>query len=218
MPEKKIKLTKGNLSKKFQTFKKKLGSREYKRTILVALLVFLLAAGYVVARKFLVVATVNGHNISRLALIKELEKNDGQQTLDNLITQELIAQAATNKSITVSEDEVNKEIDFIKKSVETQGMTLETALAYQGQTMDDLKETIRLKINVEKILGQDVAVSEEEISKYYDDNKSLFTDKTLDEVKDQIKDQLSSDKLSQKFQEWLTDSKGKADIKYFTSF
>src|SRR5688572_16109970 len=43
-------------------------------------------------RGVFVAATVNGKPISRLALVKELEKQNGKETLNSLVTKELIFQ------------------------------------------------------------------------------------------------------------------------------
>lgn len=218
MASKKLGPIKTKLSEKVKLLKAGLLTKKARNILIAGFIVLLLLTAYGLGRKFLIAATVNGHPISRLSLIKELEKQQGQQALDNLITQDLISQEAKNKGISVTDAEVQEEVDKIKTMVEAQGTTLESALAFQGQTIDDLKETLYLKRKVEKLLGDDIAVSDDEISKYYDDNKSVFEGKKLDEVKAQIKDQLVQEKLTSKFQEWITDVRGKADIRYLLSF
>lgn len=179
----------------------------------VAILVF-----FYFTKSLFIAALVNSKPITRFSLIKSLEKQGGQQALDNLVIKELISQEAKKKGIVVKEEDIQTEIDNIRGVVEEQGSSLEAALAFQGQTMDDLKDTLYLKLNVERILGDQVSVSEEEITKYYEDNKTTFGTNKLEEVKDQIRDQLIQERLGTKFQEWITEVKNNSNIKYFVNF
>ena len=49
------------------------------------------------SRGLFVVALVNGEPISRIEVIKALEKQGGKATLDSLVTKKLIAQEARSK-------------------------------------------------------------------------------------------------------------------------
>ena len=72
---------------------------------------------------------------------------------------------------------------------------------------------------IEKILGKDISVAEEEIKTYYDENKAyLAQDKSFDELKGSISQQLRQQKLSEKVAPWLKDLRAKANIKYFLQF
>ena len=51
------------------------------------------------AKNIFLAALVNGTPIARLTVIKELEKQNGKRTLDSLITQQLIFQAAKKKNL-----------------------------------------------------------------------------------------------------------------------
>jgi hypothetical protein len=72
---------------------------------------------------------------------------------------------------------------------------------------------------LEKILSTNIAVNDQEIKDYIAANsKYLPTDLTQDALNAQVKDQLIQQKLSQEYQTWITDVKGKAKILYFVNY
>ena len=198
--------------------KKKLFSAINRKYLILGSAIFAIFVFFYFTKSLFIAAIVNGKPITRLALVKSLEKQGGQQALDGLVTKELIGQEAKKKGINVTDAEVTAEVDRIRKVVEAQGSSLEATLAFQGQTLKDLEENLYLKINVERIFGSEVSVSEEEISNYYEANKTLFSDQKLEDVSGQIKDQLLQEKLGTKFSEWITEVKNNSKIKYLVSF
>jgi foldase protein PrsA len=96
---------------------------------------------------------------------------------------------------------------------------LEAALAAQGQTKADFAVQMKIQILLEKMLGKDVSVTDEEINTYFTENKDTF-DKgaTLESEKEEIKNVLLQQKLSEKLQSWLTNLQSKAKIIYFIKF
>ena len=188
-----------------------------KRLLLLAL-VLALAGGLYLSRGIFFAALVNGSPVTRLEVVKELEKSSGKQTLDNIVTKKLILQELQKKNITVSDDDVNKEIDSIKKSLEGQGANLDQLLLEQGQTMESLRENVKIQKGIEKLFESEVTVSDEEIKSYYEDNKAAFGEKTFDELKEDIKKQLFSQKLSSKYGEWVAKVKSDAKIQYFVNY
>ncbi|KKQ24679.1 MAG: Foldase protein PrsA [Microgenomates group bacterium GW2011_GWC1_37_12b] len=201
-------------STNLKTSKLKL-SRKY----LVILLLLVLAGGIYLARGLFVVATVGGFPITRFQIIRELEKESGKRVLENIVTKELINQEVKKKNITVSDEDVQKQIDEIKKGLEAQGTTLEAALTTQGQTMNDLKANIKLQKSAELLLADKTAVTEDDVRKYYDENKDTF-DKTAkyEDLKAQIESQLKSQIFQTEIEKYLTDLKAQYKINYFVSY
>ena len=162
------------INKYLQEFKK----NKKKRTSLIILLLLILLAIFVYKNVGLfVVASVNGKPISRIALIKELEKQGGKQVLDSIITKQTILGEASKKKIAVSDKELSDKIDEVKSDLEKQGTDLESVLKYQNQSMEDFKDTIKMRLIIEKLLADKVKVSGEEIKEYYDKNKDMFDKK-----------------------------------------
>ena len=204
------------INKYLQEFKK----NKKKRTSLIILLLLILLAIFVYKNVGLfVVASVNGKPISRIALIKELEKQGGKQVLDSIITKQTILGEASKKKIAVSDKELSDKIDEVKSDLEKQGTDLESVLKYQNQSMEDFKDTIKMRLIIEKLLADKVKVSGEEIKEYYDKNKDMFDKtKTFEELKDDIKDQVYQGKLSQEYKKWIQDIRSSAKINYFVNF
>ncbi|OGD63744.1 hypothetical protein A2160_03650 [Candidatus Beckwithbacteria bacterium RBG_13_42_9] len=184
-------------------------------------IILLLALAYYYKNLF-VVAMVNNQPITRLAVISELEKKQGKQALDNLVTESLIIQEAQKQKVSVTTAEENNELTKIEDSLKSQNMTLEQALQLQGMTKDDLLKQIKIQKIIEKILGKDIQVTDDEVNKYLEDNKDSMpknpTQDELNKLKDNVKQQLIQQKLGEKFQTWLDDLKSKAKIDYFLNY
>ena len=188
--------------------------KDKKRTVTIAALVLgITITGYFLYKN-LIVAWVNGSPITRFEVIKLLERQGGRQALDNLITRKLISQEARALNISISQEEINVEIDELKSTLEESGTSLEDALALQGQNLGGLTQDIKLQKLVEKILAENIAVSDEETSKYFEENRDFFDeDATIEEVSDQIKEQLKQEKLTTAFNDLLAELRGGASVK-----
>ncbi|CAM3463928.1 peptidylprolyl isomerase [Paenibacillus lupini] len=117
------------------------------------------------------VATVNGVKISKDKLYDSLVKQGGTSTLDNMITQELIDQAAKDANVTVTEADIDKEIANLKKSFGSEDEFQQT-LAQYGMTEDSLREDAGTQVTIRKILEPQVKVTDDEIKTYFDQNKA----------------------------------------------
>jgi parvulin-like peptidyl-prolyl isomerase len=184
----------------------------------VAVLVLILALAYA-AKSLLFAAFVNGRPISRISLIKALEAQGGQSVLDNLVDKELIYQQAKRQKINVTQAEIDEEIKSIEDLLKGQNLTLEQALEARGETRASLIEQIKLQKMVEGALSSKITITDEEVSKYFNDNKELFgEDPKLDDVSADIKDQLYQEKLSQEYSTWISDLRSNAKIIYLLEF
>jgi foldase protein PrsA len=189
-----------------------------KAAIVILVLVILGALAYNFKQLFIVVL-VNWKPITRLAFDRQLEKQVGKNFLENEIDRQLILQEAAKQKVGLQNAEVDDKIREIQKQVESRGSKLEDLLSLQGQTVESLKDQLKIQLLIEKILGKDISVAEEEIKTYYDQNKaSLASDKSFDELKSSISQQLRQQKLSEKVAPWLKDLRAKANIQYFLQF
>jgi len=216
-----------NLKDKFRNIKKTsisylkgIRKNPKKKWTFISVFVIALIAIFVYANLGLFVAgIVNGQPISRLRLVKELEKQGGNQVLDSLVTEKLIDQEAKKNGITVTQSDIDNEISAIEDQLKAQGTDLDTALAFQGQTREDLGQTLRVKIIVEKILGNKISVTEDEIKSYFEENKTSFpANSTLESVKDQITSILSQQKLTDEYQKWLSEIKANSKVDLLVNF
>lgn len=192
----------------------KIASKNRKKLIISATFIVILFAAFKFQSLFLA-ASVNGKLITRYSLDKQLESLYGQQVLEDLITKEIIKQEAQSQNITVGEEEVKEVIANLRETLESQNTTLEDALAFQGQSMEELGENIRVQKMVEKLIADKIAVADEDVLGYYDENDGIYEDKDFDDVKDEIRRQLEAEVLSNEASKWLTEIKDKANVKFF---
>lgn len=119
------------------------------------------------------VASVNGTDISKDELYNELVSLGGESTLNSMITMKLIDQEATKANVSVTEQDVNAEIETLKTQYGGEE-GLNTALSQSGMTMDSLKKNTEVQVKIRKILEPQTTVKDEDISAYYEENKATF--------------------------------------------
>ena len=170
-------------------------------------------------RSFFVVALVNGKPISRFGFDRTLEKQGGKQVLNNIVTEMLINQEAKKQNVTANKADLDQKFTEIDNQLKAQGQTLDAALTANGETRADFDSQMKTQIVLEKILGKDVSVTDQEISDYFTKNKATYAkDATLASEAATIKSTLLQQKLTDKLQPFLTDLQSKAKIIYFLKF
>lgn len=176
---------------------------------------FLLAQKY---RSLFVAGMVNTRPITKWELSKRLEERYGKVAFDEIVTEVLIQDAAKKNGITVSTKEIADEMAENEKTYGGKDALREMAKTAGITTDKQLNDFFELKLTVKKLqdkLFQETA-SDEEIKKYFDENKDLvYKDKKFDEVKEEIKNQLIQQKVSQKFSEWFGKLRQDAKINSF---
>jgi len=205
-----------DLSPTKETSRKKISKKALMVSLVAALLVG--GAAYRLKDQF-VVAMVNGQPISRLALIKELENQAGKNTLEALVTKTLVLQEAEKQGVTVGDEEVDQEIARIEEDVSAQGQDLTQVLGMQGISREDLREQIRIQKIAEKIVGEGIEVTDEEVENYFAENGDSFPeDADTEELKKNIRQSLEQQKLTEGINSWVTALRDSAEINYFKKF
>ena len=211
------------MAKKEKTVKKDITSnlivRPPKKVFLLGL-IFLLVLGFIYfSVRFLLVASVNGQLIDRLTIIKKLEKQGGEKTLDVIILKMLINQEAKKRKVTVSQEDIDAEIQKIETNVTAQGSTLNQLLQQQGMKKSDLTEEVKIQLLVSKMVGDNINVTDKEVDDYIDSQKIQISPNPDQEFpREQIKQQVKQQKLQQKIQTFVADLKTKAKISYFIKY
>jgi len=189
-----------------------------KRLIIILGIVIVLALLFNFKHLF-VAATVNNRPISRFALDKELEKQAGQQTLENMIVESLILQEAAKRNVDASSSKIAEKIKEIEDQLAEQGANLDVLLESQGQNREDVAKQVKIQLIIEEILGQDIEVTEEEIQADFEENKDFYPEGSIfEELKGQIEENLRQNKIGEKFQTWIEELKQEAKINYFLEF
>lgn len=190
-----------------------------KRNILILLGIIIVVGVFYYFKGLFVAALVNGQPITRIAIIQELEKRGGKQTLSSLVTQSLILQEAEKKNVIVTQKEIDEEVKKVEDNLKKQGQKLDDALAFQGLTKEDFIKQIRIQKLVEKMLSKDIKVTDKEINDYMEQNKgNIPKDMTPSEVTASARLQLQQQKLGSKAQAWIADLQAKAKIQYFVNY
>jgi len=185
---------------------------------LVIIVVAVLAILYFLKSLF-IVAIVNNRPISRFGFDRALEKQGGQQVLNNIVMEMLIQQEAKKQNVTANKADLDQKFTEIDNQLKAQGQTLEAALTANGETRADFDSQMKTQILLEKMLGKDISVTDEEINTYFTENKATFAKgATLASETANIKSTLLQQKLSDKLQPWLKDLQSKAKILYFIKF
>jgi len=221
-PKKTMKKTNSNSSKTTVTEKIKntesIKSVLNKQTIAILVVVALIGLAYIFRGDF-VAAMVNGQPISRLKIVREAEKMQGSQILENYVMEALIEQKAREKGIQISDEVVDAQIEEIKQSVADQDQDFDQLLSLQGLTMEELERQIRMQQMIEVMVGADIEVSDEQVAEYLENNKDFLPeDMEQDELEELAKQQLQQQEMSQKYQEWMDNLKQEANLKYFVGY
>lgn len=205
---------------KYQLIKFKIPKISLKnKTFKTVAIILFIGTLLVLTKSLFVAAIVNGIPISRVKVVKELERQGGTNVLNTLIDRALIFQEARRVGVKVSDAAINTQIASIEETLKGQNLTLEEALAARGQKKEDLIDQIRIQKTVEAILAQKINVSEEDISKYFEENKELLDEGAkLEDVKEDIRGQLFQQKLNEEYGKWIEGLKAKAKIYYLVRY
>lgn len=120
------------------------------------------------------VATVNGKNITKDRFYDSLVSVGGKQTLENLIYEELIQQEADKAGIKVTDADIDKEIEKIKKNMGGSEEELIKQLESSGMTLESLRVQMVPQLNLRKILEKEVTVTDDEMKQFFEENKAQF--------------------------------------------
>ena len=196
-------------------------TKTFSKKTLVILLAIVLAAGIgtIMAKRYknlVIVGKVNGLIVSRWELEKALNDRYAKTVFDDLASTTLLKQLAKTNDIVVSRDELKKEIEATETRLGGKE-ALQATLDRLGYSQTRFEEEMKTQVTVRKLAEKlfKIEVTDQEVAKFYDDNKTLFPDKTLDDVKLDIFQNLTEQKLQQQFTTWFQEEKGKAAIQSY---
>lgn len=135
-----------------------------------------------------VVAVINNEAITSIQLDKALAAaepgtpaiDERRQVLERLIEESLMRQRAAEIGLTVSDDEVEAAVQDVLRQNRLSKEQLDAALAQQGITPDDYRQSLRRQILRFKLVGREVQglieVSSREIQDYYAANSAAYSE------------------------------------------
>jgi SurA N-terminal domain len=142
-----------------------------------------------------------------------------KQALDMLVNTELLKQEAASRKIVVTDEDVDKRLESLKKDVGGEDV-LKQRMQQFGVDEKSLRHDILSELTIQALLDQvfkekNIAVSDEEIKTFYDQAASQGgTGKMpkMEEVRDQIEKQLLSGKQQQVVTSFIEELRKKATI------
>ncbi|MGE7919271.1 peptidylprolyl isomerase [Viridibacillus sp. NPDC093762] len=120
------------------------------------------------------VAKINGVKITQSELNKELVSQYGTDVLSTLITNKVIELEAAKKKITVSDKEIQAELDDLQNSYGGQE-AFEAALESNAMTLQDAKDNIKTYLTTTKLIEPTIDITEKELKNYFKENKDTFS-------------------------------------------
>lgn len=194
------------------------GVRVKKSQVLVLIAVVLLLLLAYIFRSLFVAALVNNEPITRLEIVKQLERLGGNQVLNSLVAQKLIMQEAKKKGLVASDKEVDAQIKIEEEQYKKQGQSFSDALKAQHMTLPEYREQIRFEKTVPKLLGK-IEISDKEIDDYLKQNAGLFPAGTdPKQQREQVKQTLIQDKSRAKVQELIGKLRQDGKVLFFVSY
>jgi len=172
--------------------------------IALSLGIILLITLFFLKRDWFIAATVNGSPVTNLELQQRLNEEYKEQALDQLVNDKIVFDAAAQKGIIVSDQEVQDRL----KEFETRfggSENLDNLLKQQGMTRASLSKRLKPEIALEKLYASEATVSAQEIDDYIRENSTLFASKDPAEQKTEAEQSIKNQKLQKiifdKFQE-----------------
>lgn len=101
-----------------------------------------------------VAATVNGEDISVSKVSEIAMRMAGANIVENLINNALVDQEAKKQKLDVTPEEIDAKINEIRDQMKP--MVLEDALKQRHMLMSDLRDNIRVRVEIEKLLAKNL--------------------------------------------------------------
>ncbi|EKD68033.1 MAG: PpiC-type peptidyl-prolyl cis-trans isomerase [uncultured bacterium] len=175
--------------------------------ILGIVILFLVALN----RGWIVSAIVNGKPIFRWTVNSTLMSRFGKQTLENMITETLIANEAKKENIVITQKEIDAKEQEVLKSFGG-NVTLDEVLKFQGMTKADFDEQIKLQMLLTKIIGKDIKITDEEVATYRTNNSTSLVATEEASLQAEAREAILTQKVGEKIQPWFTELRSKAKI------
>jgi len=134
-------------------------------------------AGMIGSRK---IATVGSVTLTEADWTRELKNKYGKLVLDRMIDREVIEGQAKKNGISVSEEELEREVNQLQDRFPNQKEFLEGMMSGETESaQQEMKDEIRYYLLLEKLATMDIHISEEEMFRYYEQNREKYNQPTL---------------------------------------
>lgn len=101
-----------------------------------------------------------------------------RQVLEQFITDKLLESEVREAGISISDEDVNRYIEQVKKNNRLSDEDLKTALAREGQTLDSYKVSVKAEMEKSEIIDRQVkrkvTITDEDVERYYKANPNKY--------------------------------------------
>lgn len=139
------------------------------------------------------IAKVGNTGIRQSALYNKLETSYGNQTVQEMVSEQMITDAAAKYHVTATQSQLSTALSSLEAQYGISNSSeLGLFLAQNGLTQADLNRILKLQVLEQNLSQRNVKVTNAEIQSYYTKNKSSFipsgkkTPQPLSQVKSQI--------------------------------
>lgn len=181
------------------------------KLVFFAVLVIGLIGLFLTNKGLLLAAVVNGKPIFRWELNKAMTERYGAQTLEGMVSERLIAEEAAKANVSVSQDEIDTKEKEIVRGLGGD-VSIEEVLQYQGMTKEDFDNQIKLQLTVQKLLGKDIQITDNDINNFIATNRAMLSATVPAELQEEARAAILEMKIGEKIQPWFTEVKQKASI------
>lgn len=185
--------------------------RSYSRFVFLIILVLALVGVFLTNRGWFLAAVVDGKPIFRWELNRVLTSRFGQQTLEGMISEMLIADAAKEANVQVTDAEVAAKQQEIVASLGG-NVSVDDLLKYQGMSKVDFDNQVKLQLTVQKILGKDLAITEADIDAFIASNRAMLVATTPAGMRDEARQAILDQKIGERLQPWFEQLKQEAQV------
>ncbi len=171
------------------------------------------------------IATVNDHRIT----LKDIQENPNfRRVVDETIMKILFTDAAAEKGITVSEEQVDEEIERMREGLGGE-KAMQEYLKAEGRTMQDMREYFEFTQLIMALLESKVEATDEKVRAEFEMNPDFYRRQyarehnltvdeaenlTFEDMKDYLIEQYKRNMSGQLFEPTLNELKAKANIEY----
>jgi len=120
-----------------------------------------------------VVASVDGEKITKDELYTVLAGQYGSRVVDSLITNKVIELEAKKQNVTVSDDEIQEELEAFIESFGGEEY-FNSSLESSGISLSDFKYDIKIFLLTKKLMEPTIEITEDELKEYFETNKESF--------------------------------------------
>jgi foldase protein PrsA len=143
-----------------------------------AVLLAALVSGWAAQAEDAAVAVVNGTPITEKAFTDRLKAQYGYSTLEQMIEEVALQQAADKGGAKVADDAIAKRIADMQAGIEARssvtGLNFASWLAGQNLTLASLKTQVRLEMLMEALVKDKVKVTQAQVSDFYAKSRDQF--------------------------------------------